>query len=152
MKIMSNDSYKINKTIYSYWILVDASGKRLGNPISVERAAYGTIEKVNQVTYVVNRKKERVGDSLAKIHANKPDANMYQPGWNTDTCAGSCFKTRIDNIDKFIIVHDERPDEYKLVFWLVYRSFDEYSDDQIVRKTKTHLRKYFKNIIDGVAQ
>ncbi len=152
---MSNISDKINKTIYSYWVLVDASGKSVGSTISADHAECGTIEKDNPVTYVVNRKRRRVGDILVKIHSDDPDAIMhqlYQPGWHGDLLAGSSFKTRKEDIGKFILVHDERPEDHNMAFWLVYRSFNEYSDDQIVRKAKTHLRKYFKRIIDGVAQ
>lgn len=130
----------MKKKVYAYYLLVDQGGYYLHDPISVDWVDYGVIEKETEKTYQLGHGRSREGNNKLKYYSK-----YFREGWSEEANPANCVVNK-DLIDKFTI---EQKSGARITFNLVYRSFKEYSDEEIINKAKKYLKKVFKRITDN---
>lgn len=131
----------MKKKIYTYCLIVDQHGFYVADTIALDWADYGVVEKETDKTYQLGIGKSRDGKNKVKYYPQ-----YFEEGWKKESYPYSCVVYK-HSIDKFEI---KMKDGARITFNLIYRSFKEYSDEEIINKGKKYLKKVFKNIIDNV--
>lgn len=130
----------MKKKIYTYYLIVDQHGVYLKDTIALNWANYGVVEKETDKTYKLGIGEIRDGKTKVRLYPE-----YFQEEWKKGY-PYECVVNKSD-IDKFKV---EMKSGARVIFKLIYRSFKEYSDEEIINKGKKYLKKLFKNIIDNI--